>query len=113
MTHTHKTAGEFQVRDGQSSCEKCPINTKSEQPNSTTCDTCGIGEKSDRGSAKCNKCDAGEAGTGADGVCEQCKAGQYRQSKEVVNGIEKTTDATTCVNCPIGRYLSDKGQASW
>jgi hypothetical protein len=30
-----------------------------------------------------------------------------------VNGIEKTTDATTCVNCPIGRYLSDKGQASW
>ena len=48
-------------------------------------------------------CDAGEAGTGTNGVCEACAVGQFRKAG---------TDANSCIGCIVGRYQSEKGQAS-
>jgi surface protein len=59
--------GKYQDLPGESSCKKCLPNTESRNANSTKCDNCGIGQKSEAGSAKCTKCDAGEAGTGTNG----------------------------------------------
>ena len=91
--------GEHQSSTGKSKCDKCPANTKSENASSDKCVSCGIGTKSEPGSAKCQKCDAGEAGIGTDGACEQCQAGQFRTS---------IMSATSCETCPLG-YSSGEG----
>ena len=82
---------------------KCPQNTESEGANSTKCDACGTGTKSEEGSAKCTKCNAGEAGIGLNGVCDKCQSGHYRTS---------SMESIACHACPIGFSQSDQGQAS-
>ena len=79
----------------------CDADTKSSSSASHVCLDCGIGEKSEKGSASCQRCGAGEAGT----PCKQCLAGEFRAGSDI--------DATTCDSCPEGRYQNEKGQGSW
>ena len=87
----------------QTSCKNCLVNTFADQTSRNSCQDCGVGEKSELGSAKCLKCDAGESGTGVGGTCEVCAKGQYRTS---------AMNADSCKTCPFGFAQESTGQAS-
>ena len=112
------TAGKFQDQHKKTSCKDCLRNTKSERSNSSLCTSCGVGEKSEPGSAKCTKCDAGEAGTGSEGTCEACVAGQYRTSndtaascKQCPLGWSSEPGSTKCQSCEAGTFSTVVGEA--
>ena len=83
-----------------SGCELCPSGWRSESTESTICEKCSIGKRSNNGSDVCQLCGAGEFGA----VCDKCSIGQYRSGND--------DNATLCDDCPKGFAQQIEGQAS-
>ena len=71
--------------------------------------SCDAGSLSDAGSSKCLPCEAGMYSEIEGQACKKCDAGFYRSTKDT-NGI--ATDPKTCIDCRVGRYQPESGQAS-
>ena len=78
----------------------CPSGWRSESTESTVCEKCSIGKRSNNGSDVCQLCGAGEFGA----VCDKCSIGQYRSGND--------DNATLCDDCPRGFSQQIEGQAS-
>ena len=105
--------GEYQDQEGQKTCKPCEKNTKSENPESTKCDNCGIGKSSKERSAICQECQPGKAGT----PCEKCEVGMYRGEDDDPSiclkcntGEASTNGSASCTACDLGRYGSSPGE---
>jgi predicted outer membrane repeat protein len=110
--------GTKQNLEGKSSCDKCDIGTfrpsQNEDGSATDASIClncpkGFSQKS-TGQASCLPCMPGtKQDQDGKSSCDKCGKGTFRPSQ---NEDGTVTDASSCLNCTIGRYQDGVGQAA-